>query len=71
MTRIHYSRNKKIDEALEIVLALGMPRGQQNERSALTMLALLDLKSSGKWIDLNGDYVEKCQNRLVNSILVG
>ncbi len=43
---------QKIDEALEIVKALGMPRGQQNERSALTLLALLDLKPDGAWDDL-------------------
>lgn len=40
---------QKIDEALEIVRALGMPRSQQNERSALTLLAILDLKPSGTW----------------------
>ena len=40
---------RRIDEALEIVRALGMPRGQQNERSALTLLAILDLKPSGRW----------------------
>ncbi len=40
---------QKIDEALEILKALGMPRGQQNERSALTLLALLDLKPTGAW----------------------
>lgn len=43
---------KKINEALEIVKALGMPRGQHNERSALTLLALIDLKPSGQWNDL-------------------
>lgn len=43
---------QKIDEALEILKALGMPRGQQNERSALTLLALLDLKPDGVWNDL-------------------
>ena len=40
---------RKIDNALEILKALGMPRGQQNDRSALTLLALLDLKPSGTW----------------------
>ena len=40
---------QKIEEALQIVRALGMPRGQQNERSALTLLALLSLKPSGAW----------------------
>lgn len=43
---------QKIDEALEILKALGMPRGQQNERSALTLLALLDLKTDGVWNEL-------------------
>lgn len=40
---------RRIDEALEIIRALGMPRGQQNERSALTLLSILDLKPSGSW----------------------
>ena len=46
------SAQQKIDQALEILKALGMPRGQQNERSALTLLALLDLKPDGRWNDL-------------------
>lgn len=36
----------KIQEALSILRALGVPREQQNERSALTLLALLDLVQS-------------------------
>ncbi len=40
---------QKIDEALEILQALGLPKGQQNERSALTLLALLDLKPEMAW----------------------
>ena len=43
------SAKQRIDEALEILKALGLPRGQQNERSALTLLALLDLKSETPW----------------------
>ncbi|MCY4531430.1 MAG: BsuBI/PstI family type II restriction endonuclease [Gammaproteobacteria bacterium] len=42
---------QKIDEALQILISLGMPRGQQNERSALTLLALLDMKPSDEWRD--------------------
>jgi len=42
---------EKIQEALTILKALGLPRAQKNERSALTLLALLDLKPSDKWID--------------------
>ncbi len=40
---------QKIEEALEILKALGLPRGQQNERSALTLLALLHLKPEIPW----------------------
>ena len=43
---------RKIQEALTILKALGMPRGQQNDRSSLTLLALLDLKPSGTWSKL-------------------
>jgi adenine-specific DNA-methyltransferase len=39
----------KIDEALSILKVLDVPREQQNERSALTLLSLLDLKPRGKW----------------------
>jgi adenine-specific DNA-methyltransferase len=42
---------RKINEALEILRALGLPTAQQNERSALTLLALLDLKSETAWVD--------------------
>ncbi len=40
---------RKIREALEILEALGLPRQQQNERSALTLLSLLNLKPNGAW----------------------
>jgi hypothetical protein len=40
---------KKIAEALEVLAAIGLPRQQQNERSALTLLSLLDLKPEDKW----------------------
>ena len=33
----------KIDEAVAVLAALGLPRSQQNERSALTLLALAKL----------------------------
>jgi len=39
----------KIDEALSILKALGLPKAQQNERSALTLLALADLKKKTPW----------------------
>ena len=42
---------RKVDEALEILKALGLPSAQQNERSALTLLALLDLKPNTSWVN--------------------
>jgi len=39
----------KIDEAIQILKALGLPRAQQNERSGLTLLALLDIKRNISW----------------------
>jgi adenine-specific DNA-methyltransferase len=43
---------EKIDQALDILALLGMPRAQQNERSALTLLSLIDLKPNNLWADL-------------------
>ncbi len=40
---------RKIDEAIQILKDVGVPREQQNERSALSILALLDLKPGGTW----------------------
>jgi adenine-specific DNA-methyltransferase len=40
---------EKIDETLELLIELGMPRAQQNERSALTFLALLGLAPEMSW----------------------
>ena len=42
---------RKIDEALAIIKALGLPKGQHNDRSALTLLALLNLLPDKKWED--------------------
>ena len=41
----------KIKEALSILDDLGVPRQQQNDRSALTLLSLLGLKPASKWED--------------------
>ncbi|HET6527783.1 MAG TPA: BsuBI/PstI family type II restriction endonuclease [Balneolaceae bacterium] len=40
---------QKVDGALEIIKTLDLPRGQQNERSALTLLALIDVKPGDEW----------------------
>lgn len=42
---------KKIEEALDILKQLDVPRAQQNERSALTLLALVGHKPKTKWKD--------------------
>src|SRR4030042_1609725 len=44
---------KKIQEALAVLDALGFPRQQQNERSALTLLSLLGLKPYDTWDKAN------------------
>ena len=40
---------RKVNEAIEILKQIGVPKAQQNERSALTLLALLDLKEETPW----------------------
>lgn len=42
---------EKIREALAVLNDLGLPRQQQNERSALTLLSLLGLKPDSNWKD--------------------
>ena len=39
----------RIDEALSVLRELGLPREQQNERSALTLLAVLDMSPTDSW----------------------
>nr|HPH56238.1 BsuBI/PstI family type II restriction endonuclease [Smithella sp.] len=41
----------KIQDSLNILIKLGLPRQQLNERSALTLLALLALKPGQRWED--------------------
>lgn len=38
-----------LDAAAEIIVSLGLPRGQQNARSAVTLLSLLDMQPGKKW----------------------
>lgn len=40
---------QKIYEALDIIKTLDLPGAQQNERSALTLLALVDIKPDNSW----------------------
>jgi BsuBI/PstI restriction endonuclease domain/BsuBI/PstI restriction endonuclease HTH domain len=43
------SAPEHVENALKILLSLGLPRAQHNERSALCLLALLDLSPEKKW----------------------
>jgi len=43
------NKNRHIEAALQILASLGLPRAQQNERSALCLLALLDLTPGKAW----------------------
>ena len=38
-----------IEQAAEILKSLGLPKPQQNERSALTLLALANLSPDATW----------------------
>ena len=40
---------RKIQESLSILMELGLPKAQRNDRSALTLLALLGLKPGDPW----------------------
>lgn len=50
-------QQKLVNEALKILEALELPKPQQNERSALTLLALLNLMPSKTWKDAEGPMV--------------
>jgi len=54
------TRNNRIDRinaALEILTSLGFPRAQQNERSALCLLALLNLTPDKAWAEAENPLV--------------
>ena len=42
---------EKVEQALKVLKTLGLPKQQQNERSALTLLSVLDLKPDDDWAD--------------------
>lgn len=44
-------KNSYIEAAHQIIIALGLPRTQQNKRSALSLLALLNLTPGKAWAD--------------------
>lgn len=40
-----------VEEATDVLAQLGLPKDQLNERSALTLLSLLDLRASSSWAE--------------------
>jgi len=44
-------KSEYIESALQIIISLGLPRAQQNERSALSLLALLNLMPGRLWAE--------------------
>lgn len=50
-TKKNYLAHSRIEEALQILKAIAVPREQQNERSALCLLALGDITPDTNWID--------------------
>jgi hypothetical protein len=49
--------NRHIGEAHKILISLGLPRAQQNERSALCLLALLNLVPGKPWVQAENPLV--------------
>ena len=45
----------RVDQALAVLVALGVPKGQQNIRTAHVLLALLELKPSHSWSRAKGE----------------
>ena len=43
------TKSKHLADAVRVLVSLGMPAAQQNERSAVSLLALLDLKPGHNW----------------------
>ncbi|PIT15118.1 restriction endonuclease [Snodgrassella alvi] len=50
-------RDEKLKSALNILTQLGMPRAQQNERTALCLLCLLDMTPDKQWDQANNPLV--------------
>lgn len=51
------NKGNHIESAHQIIISLGLPRAQQNERSALCLLALLNLTPSKSWSDAENPLV--------------
>lgn len=51
------NKNELIEAANQIIISLGLPRAQQNERSALSLLALLNLTPGKSWAEADNPLV--------------
>lgn len=51
------NKNDYIKAVRQIIISLGLPRAQQNERSALCLLALLNLTPGMAWADAQSPLV--------------
>src|SRR6266705_1297697 len=51
------NKELRLQEALSILADRGMPRAQQNDRSALCLLALLDLTPDKPWTEATSPLV--------------
>jgi hypothetical protein len=49
--------NKNVKQALQVLSELGFPRAQQNERSALCLLALLGLTRDKTWAQASNPFM--------------
>jgi hypothetical protein len=50
--------HKNIADAIKILEILGLPRAQQNERSALSLLAILNLTAEKKWYQVENPLID-------------
>ncbi|MDT4761849.1 BsuBI/PstI family type II restriction endonuclease [Sphaerochaeta sp. PS] len=48
---------KKIEEAQDVIAQLGLPKAQQNERTAYCLLALLNLKPENSWQEIENPLI--------------
>lgn len=47
----------KLDEAKDILMQIGMPKAQQNDLCAYTLLALLNVKENDEWNNADNEYI--------------
>ena len=53
MSTVREVSHPKIAEAQAILTAVGMPRGQQNARTALVLLALAGMRRTSRWSEVS------------------